>query len=74
MGDPVVASTTGGIYVPAATSRNNEEIRVFVEGGAAHSPAGTVPWPAYQDPPIQPPQGNTQVSFTSPTTNERFIY
>lgn len=74
VGDPVVASTTGGIYVPAATGRNNEVVDVFVEGDAAHSPAGTVPWPAYQDPPIQPPQDGTQVSFTSPPTNERFIY
>ena len=58
-----------GDYVPAATSRSNELVSLFTGSDANHAPAGTTPWPEYQDP-AQVPTGNGPTF----TTNERFAY
>ena len=65
----ITADPAAGDYVPAATSRSNELVSLFTGSDANHAPAGTTPWPEYQDP-AQVPTGNGPAF----TTNERFAY
>ena len=69
----LITNDPDAVFVPAATSRNGEIVSLFVAGEVAHAPAGTTPWPQYQDdPPPAPP--TPPGGAPTITSNERFIY